>query len=65
MKDPQFNNSAALTISLTVKPSGAVTVATVNSNKFGGIFSGETYSNLVSQYGTTKSVNNACAALIG
>jgi hypothetical protein len=63
--DPQFNNSAALTISLTVNPSGSRTIAVVNSNVFGGIFTGATYSDLSSEYTQTQSVGNACAALVG
>ncbi len=65
VNDPQFNGTAALTISLTVAQSGSSTVATVNSNQFGGIFAGATYSSLLSEYTQTRLVNNACAALVG
>lgn len=63
--DPQFNSTVALTIALTVKPSGTTTIAVVNSDTYGGIFAGATYSDLASEYTATKSVGNACAALVG
>lgn len=65
VKDPSFNGTLALEITVAVSsPGTASAIGTVSSDKYSGIFQGFTYASLSGAYSQSKSVNNDCAALV-
>ena len=64
--DPNFNGVPALTIGITVTSPGASSaVGIVETNSYGGIFQGASYSSLSSLYQKSAAINNACSAMVG
>ncbi|MDE1865283.1 MAG: hypothetical protein KGH94_01430 [Candidatus Micrarchaeota archaeon] len=64
--DPTYNGQPALVIGLSVtSPGTSSALAIVESDSYQGIFQGQTHSSLASLYQQSKSVGNACAALVG